>query len=199
MDTETIFRLIFALLVIAALGIRLYGHLKAGTFHEPRRDYDEGWLTRIVRPLPILIGIASILYIAAPHLMVWSAVHLPLWLHVAAIPFGVVVISLMAWVHLTLSKNFSGKLQIRNDHTLVISGPYRWVRHPLYTAVIALFGCVFLLTANWFIGLGGLAMVLAVILTRTPKEEAMLVETFGDAYRDYRKNAVKPRPLGLGI
>jgi protein-S-isoprenylcysteine O-methyltransferase Ste14 len=194
MDSELFFRLTFAVLVIAVLGIRLYGHLKAGTFHEPRHSYDEGWLTRAMRPFPVFVGIASVLYIAAPHLMAWSTVDLPDWMRFASLPLGLLVIAGMAWVHRSLSKNFSGKLEIRDDHTLVTSGPYRWVRHPMYTAVIALFLAVFLLTANWFIGFGGLLTVGSVILARTPKEEAMLVETFGDAYREYMRRTPRYIP-----
>jgi protein-S-isoprenylcysteine O-methyltransferase Ste14 len=198
MDAENFFRLIFAFLVIAVLGTRLYGHLKAGTFRGQRRSYDEGLLTRIMRPLPILIGIGTVLYIAAPHLMAWSSVNLPLWLRFASLPLGLLVIAGMAWVHSSLSKNFSGKLEIRSDHTLVTKGPYRWVRHPMYTAVIALFLVVFLLTANWFIGIGGLLIVGAVIVARTPKEEAMLIETFGDSYREYMKRTPRYLPRVFG-
>jgi protein-S-isoprenylcysteine O-methyltransferase Ste14 len=194
MDSELFFRLMFAFLVIAVLGIRLYGHLKAGTFHEPRRSYDEGWLTRATRPLSVLIGIAAVLYIAAPQWMAWSSLDLPGWMRWLALPLGLAVIAGIGWVHRSLSKNFSGKLEIRDDHTLVMSGPYRWVRHPMYTAVITLFVAVFLLTANWFIGLGGLLTVGSVILARTPKEEAMLVETFGDAYRDYMRRTPRYIP-----
>src|SRR5512145_3145252 len=194
MDTETLFRLIFAFLVIVILGTRLYGHLKADTFKGERRSYNEGIVTYIMRPLSLLIGIGSILYIAAPQLMAWSAINLPLWLRWLALPLGALVIAGMVWVQTTLSKNFSGQLGIREDQTLVTSGPYRWVRHPMYTAVTALFVAVFLLTGNWFIGLGGLLTVLPVIITRTPKEEAMLVETFGDAYRKYMEQTPRYLP-----
>ncbi|HEX2906967.1 MAG TPA: isoprenylcysteine carboxylmethyltransferase family protein [Phototrophicaceae bacterium] len=198
MDTDTLFRLIFAFLVIVILGTRLYGHLKADTFKGERRSYDEGVVTYIMRPLSLLIGIGSILYIAAPQLMAWSSLDLPLWLRWLALPLGLLVIAGMAWVQTTLSKNFSGQLGIRDDQTLITSGPYHWVRHPMYTAVTALFIAVFLLTANWFIGLGGLATVLPVIVTRTPKEEAMLVEAFGEAYREYMKRTPRYLPrLGM--
>src|SRR5512137_2296934 len=90
MDTDTTLRLIFALLVVIVLGIRLYGHLKAGNFgaQPQRRDYDEGLPTRIARPLPIFIGAGAILYIAAPPLMAWSTVDLPTWLRLISLPLG---------------------------------------------------------------------------------------------------------------
>jgi protein-S-isoprenylcysteine O-methyltransferase Ste14 len=198
MDTEVFFRLIFALLLIIILATRLYGHLKANTFRRQIQSYSEGWITQVMRPVTVAVGIGSILYIAAPQLMAWSTVALPLWLRFASLPLGLAVIAGMAWVQTTLSKNFSGKLEIREDHTLVTHGPYRWVRHPMYTAVIVLFIAVFLLTANWFIGIGGLLMVGAVIVSRTPKEEAMLVETFGDAYRQYMSKTPRYFPRVFG-
>jgi protein-S-isoprenylcysteine O-methyltransferase Ste14 len=191
---DTVFRLIFAVLVFLILGIRGIGHLKAGTLRDPRRSYDEGWVTRASRPFPILIFIGSLVYIFAPQYMAWSTLDLPVWLRALSIPLGLVVILGMAWVHQSLSKYFSGKLEIRDDHQLVKTGPYRWVRHPMYTAVIALFIAVFLLTANWFIGLGGLFMVAAVIIARTPREEAMLIETFGEAYREYMRETPRYLP-----
>lgn len=196
MDTDTALRLIFALLVMIVLGIRLYGHLKAGTFstQSQNHNYDEGMLTRIARPLPILVGIGAILYIAAPPLMAWSTVDLPLWLRLMSLPLGLLVIAGMSWVHSSLSKQFSRGLEIREDHILVTTGPYRWVRHPMYTIVTLLFVAIFLLTANWFIGLGGMAMSLAVILSRTPREEDMLIETFGDAYSEYMQRTPRYIP-----
>lgn len=195
MVADTYFRLFFALLIIAVLGGRFYGHLKAGNFgKQSRSSYDEGVITRMLRPLPIFLGIGSVLYIVAPQLMAWSTLDLPVWLRLMSIPLGVVAALGMVWVHKTLSKNFSGKLEIRDDHTLVTTGPYRWVRHPMYTAVIMLFVAVFLLTANWFIGLVGVAMNVAVIGTRTPKEEAMLVEAFGEKYTEYMQRTPRYFP-----
>jgi protein-S-isoprenylcysteine O-methyltransferase Ste14 len=46
------------------------------------------------------------------------------------------------------------------------------------------------LTANWLIGLTSL-IVLVLLAVRTPKEEAMLIERFGDQYRDYTSRPVK--------
>ena len=73
---------------------------------------------------------------------------------------------------------------IREDHRLVTSGPYRYIRHPLYTMGLLLFSSLSLIAANWFMMLG---TVLAFVLVslRLPKEEAALIEAFGDEYRAY--------------
>jgi len=72
----------------------------------------------------------------------------------------------------------------RSQATLITRGPYRWVRHPFYVTAALLMFSVTLLTANWLIGASGL-VVLALLAIRTPKEEQMLVERFGDEYRKY--------------
>ena len=63
-------------------------------------------------------------------------------------------------------------------------GPYRWVRHPFYVTAALLMVSVTLLTANWLIGLTSL-IVLSFLAVRTPKEEQMLIERFGQQYHDY--------------
>ncbi|MCZ6444949.1 MAG: isoprenylcysteine carboxylmethyltransferase family protein, partial [Planctomycetota bacterium] len=80
--------------------------------------------------------------------------------------------------------NVTRTARTRAHHTLVTGGPYRWVRHPLYSSGVVLCTAYVLLTANWFILLMcGLAF--AVLLVRTSKEEANLIKKFGDEYRAY--------------
>ena len=68
---------------------------------------------------------------------------------------------------------------------LVTDGPYRWIRHPMYTAFYVLHIAVFFLTANWFIGLTWLAGLTIIIVLRVKREEAMLLARFGDKYNSY--------------
>ena len=95
---------------------------------------------------------------------------------------------LLVWTFRCLGKNLTDTVVTRQKHTLVIHGPYRWVRHPLYDAAALLMVAVSLIAANWFLLLtGGLAFVLLIIRTRT--EEEKLLARFGDAYRAYMKRA----------
>ena len=72
----------------------------------------------------------------------------------------------------------------RREHTLIITGPYRWVRHPFYLAGGLAIIAGSLVTANWFLALtGGLAFALIVI--RTAREEENLIKRFGDDYLGY--------------
>lgn len=87
----------------------------------------------------------------------------------------------------SLGRNISETVLTKEDHELVTKGPYRWVRHPLYTAGTLLLIGAALTAANALLGaLTALAAVL-IRLVVVPHEEARLIETFGDAYRDYRR------------
>jgi protein-S-isoprenylcysteine O-methyltransferase Ste14 len=87
--------------------------------------------------------------------------------------------------HADLGTNWSPTLEIRHSHTLVTHGVYRWVRHPLYAA-IWLWGLAQLaLLPNWIAGPALLVGFTPMYLTRVPREEALLCEQFGEAYRTY--------------
>ena len=71
-----------------------------------------------------------------------------------------------------------------SQHTLVTSGPYKWVRHPLYVASLIAVAGNSMATANWFIALtGGIAFYLIARRSRT--EEEKLIERFGEEYQKY--------------
>ena len=72
----------------------------------------------------------------------------------------------------------------RTDHELVTAGPYRWIRHPLYTAGFGFWTGIVLLTGSWLLAVLFVPVVLG-LRRRTVLEEARLVEEFGDDYRAY--------------
>ena len=82
---------------------------------------------------------------------------------------------------------FSGVVRIQHErgHRVVSSGPYRYVRHPLYTATLIAALATGLVTANWFISATGLT-AFTLLMIRAKTEERFLVERFGDDYRQYR-------------
>jgi protein-S-isoprenylcysteine O-methyltransferase Ste14 len=98
---------------------------------------------------------------------------------------GLASLPLIVWVQQALGSNFSTTLHVREEHTLVTHGPYRWVRHPMYTVLYLHFISIFLLTQNWFIGGVFLVALTLIVGLRLKNEEATMVDKFGEAYRSY--------------
>ncbi len=95
-------------------------------------------------------------------------------------------IVLLAWTHVCLGKEWSINLQLRDDHRLIRSGPYSRIRHPMYTALFAIYIGIGLISNN-YAALALILMVVISLLLRVPKEEKMMIEKFGDEYRAYMK------------
>lgn len=89
------------------------------------------------------------------------------------------------FIHLALGKNWSMQLALCEEHKLITTGPYRYIRHPMYTAFCGMMVGQLFLTSNWFVGCFGLATLLLFLGIRIPKEERMMAEQFGDEYRVY--------------
>ncbi len=97
--------------------------------------------------------------------------------------------------HADLDRHWSPTLEIQEDHALVTSGVYKHIRHPMYAAHWLWAGGQALLLHNWIAGLSGLIAIAPVYLARVPREEQMMLDNFGDEYREYitRTGRVLPR------
>lgn len=103
---------------------------------------------------------------------------------------------LMLWrSHADLGRNFSPTLQIRAEHLLVTSGVYSRIRHPMYTAHLLWAIGQGLLLSNWLAGWAFLVLSVPLYIVRIPKEERMMLEHFGEQYRQYmgRTGRLVPR------
>ncbi len=131
-----------------------------------------------------IVGLVA--YVAAPERMAWSRLDLPASIRLCGAPVSAAGIALLGWVLATLGRNFSISLAVEG-HTLVTDGPYRRVRHPMYTAFATTFVGFFLLSASWFVGVASALGYGAAMGIRTRREEHTLIDAFGDRYRDYMR------------
>ncbi|MCX5495243.1 protein-S-isoprenylcysteine O-methyltransferase [Kaistia dalseonensis] len=96
--------------------------------------------------------------------------------------------------HRDLGHNWSATLEIREKHALVTSGIYHYVRHPMYVSFWLMAVAQALLLQNWFVGLAGLVGIGILYFLRVKKEEKLMQDTFGLAYRDYAKRTARLIP-----
>jgi protein-S-isoprenylcysteine O-methyltransferase Ste14 len=186
MDTEQEFRIAFACLFVSVFLIRAYYNWMAGIARRrPERgqqldDQDSTRGTWI-----FLVVCLCLMYMIVPNWLGWASV--PLWpeLRWAAAGIAALSVVLLIWTHHALGKHFSTSLSPPPDHALVTHGPYRWVRHPMYAAMILLWLCLSVLSANWLLFLLIVLAIVRIVRVRAPFEEALMLKTYGDAYRDY--------------
>lgn len=103
---------------------------------------------------------------------------------------------LMGWAIRTLGRQWSLQARVLEDHTLVTSGPYALVRHPIYTAMGGMLLATGVALARPVALLAGVALFLIGTWMRTSREEALLRASFGGAFEAYARQVpwLLPRP-----
>jgi len=96
--------------------------------------------------------------------------------------------ALAAWARRHLGRHWSGIIAAKVDHELVRAGPYRVLRHPIYTAMLGMTAGTALVAGRTH-ALLGLAIMIVAYARKIPLEEANLRATFGDTFDDYRRRS----------
>jgi protein-S-isoprenylcysteine O-methyltransferase Ste14 len=183
--SESLSHLWFVTGFLLFVGIRVYYFRRAAReggkmdVHDSRMSI----LLRLILGIPLAVTVG---YMIRPEILAFGVIAAPEW--VAPLGAGLTAVSfpLLIWVQHSLGANFNTLLGIREHNSLVTHGPYRWVRHPMYTvAFLYMFG-ILLLTRNVIVGGFLLSAFLIRVGSRLAKEEAILEEEYGEAYRSYK-------------
>jgi protein-S-isoprenylcysteine O-methyltransferase Ste14 len=183
---DTIFRILAAVIFLVGARISSYYRRKADRETGEKVSLkDEGLaMTVALRTLGIAVWLAVLAFMINPAWIAWSRLDLPEGLRWVGVAMGVLGDALAYWTLSSLGNNVSSTVRTRTQATLVMEGPYRYVRHPLYLmGLIAYLGFA-LLSESWFIALVSLVLFVLIVI-RTAKEEARLLEKFGEDYRSY--------------
>jgi len=185
MSEQTIFHLIFVASFTAFTFIRMVYHRKAAQ-GMGKAEFKEGRLNFTLRKgfgIPFILALFA--YMFYPPLLSWAAIDLPAWAQWIGVVLSLSVVPLILWIQHALGLNFSTTLHVREEHTLVTSGPYERVRHPMYTVLFLQAVGFLLLTRNLLIGGVYLAALIIVVVSRINNEEKAMLEKFGDEYHEY--------------
>ena len=185
---ENIFRILAAVILFTGIGISSYFRRKADrdTGEKISRRVDGSAMMNLIRIGGLMLWLSPVVYLINPAWMAWSKIGLPEWVRWLGVGFGILCVLGIYWLFSSIGSGISPTSATRQEHQLVTSGPYRWVRHPLYTVGSSLFIAFGMMSDNWFIALLGVLAFIGMAI-RTPKEEANLIEKFGDEYREYMK------------
>jgi protein-S-isoprenylcysteine O-methyltransferase Ste14 len=185
---ETIFRSAAAIIIISAFGISVFFRRKADKDSGgviPRK-VDGLIMMTIIKAGGIILWLSPLVYLINPEWMSWSKIGMKDWVRLTGIGLGILSLGLIYWIFISIGNNISPTSATRIDHKLITTGPYKWVRHPLYTIGSLVFLSFGLTADNWFIILLSV-MAFVVMAFRIPREEQNLNEKFGADYKKYMK------------
>jgi protein-S-isoprenylcysteine O-methyltransferase Ste14 len=143
---------------------------------------------RLEHLIPVLAGF----------LLIFREGTTPRWLRTAVFPdnpvlmLACVVVTILGlllavWARLALGSNWSGTVTIKANHQLIRSGPYRFIRHPIYTGMLAALLAT-TVTERLIIGLVGFAIVFFALWRKAKREESFLSQEFGPAFDEHRQH-----------
>ncbi|MGI9515913.1 MAG: protein-S-isoprenylcysteine O-methyltransferase [Pirellulaceae bacterium] len=134
-----------------------------------------------------------IVYLFTP-LLSFADYDLPEWAHWCGLVVMIVALWLFWRSHVDLGLNWSSTLELRSGHEIVQQGVYKRIRHPMYAAIWLFCLAQGLLLDNWLAGWGVLLAFGCLYFVRTPREEQMMRERFGEQYVIYMANTGRLLP-----
>ncbi len=180
--------------VIAGMWICWFAYWIISAFggkHVRRRE--SGW-SEVAYRFPLLLAI-GILLLGRRIIGAWSTRVLP-WSRPAAALALVLVgcgLAFAVWARWHLAGNWSARVTVKEDHQLIRTGPYRWVRHPIYTGMlVALLGTV--IEIGTPIAFVAFALIVYSFVRKLAVEEQFMTATFGADYERYREQSARLIP-----
>ena len=148
----------------------------------------ESPMQRIEHLLPALLGFALIfregfggawlaqpIFVAGPTLLL------------ICVLVTILGLSFAVWARLALGANWSGTVTIKANHQLIRRGPYRSIRHPIYTGMLTALLAVAITRGLWS-GVVGFALVLFALFRKARREELFLLQEFGEGFAEHRQH-----------
>jgi protein-S-isoprenylcysteine O-methyltransferase len=177
------------MLVVCFFGIEVFLRQGAQARSLEKTDSDKGSTKLIGASLGASVALPLLLNLLQVGRMPPSIVS---WFGLAIM---LLALGLRIWSMHVLGAYFSRTLRVTDAQVIVTQGPYRVLRHPGYTGTILLWIGSGLALTNWLATVVVALLMVAVYRYRIRMEEAMLLTTFGEGYRRYRRHTWKLLPF----
>jgi protein-S-isoprenylcysteine O-methyltransferase Ste14 len=170
----------------AALWIGFVSYWNVAARNTAATVKSESRASRVLHQRLLLLSIL-LLFIPIPGLRqrLWNSTR---FLVAIGLAIQLLSIALAVWARRHLGRNWSGAITVAAGHQLVRTGPYRRIRHPIYTAILGLFVGTMLVSGELH-ALLGLIVVSAAYWRKIRLEERNLVDLFGSDYDAYRRES----------
>lgn len=142
--------------------------------------------SRLAHIVPLCVGA---LLLAWPSIPGWLGEHVVrhgwglYWSGVAVTAVG---LGFSVWARRLLGRNWSATVTLKTDHELIQAGPYRWIRHPIYTGILLGFLGSAMARDEWR-AVAAVVLVIIALWRKLRMEERWLSELFGERYARYRE------------
>ena len=185
MDEELLFRLLILGIFSVFAAVRIRYRIPAAK--RERNKYEPSRFAIWVLSFGIIAYfIVLILYVFYIPLILWFSIPLPSIIRLVGVVIATLFVPVLYWIHSTLDKQYSADLSIKEEHNLIEVGPYRKVRHPMYTVFIVFTISIAVITTNLLCILFSL-LISGSFPSIAKSEELMLTDAFGDEYQSYMK------------
>lgn len=159
-----------------------------------RAAKSESWLARLSHIVPLAIAVLLLWLpwfpIAPLDTRLAPGAQWPVYLGFVLTGAG---LAFSVWARRHIGRNWSLTVTLKQDHELITSGPYAYVRHPIYSGLLlAIAG--YALARGELRGLLAFALVYCSLRRKMRIEERWMEERFGAAYAEYRRNAAALLP-----
>lgn len=196
MNNDLFFRLVLLGLLVVFVVHRGYYTKKYGRSDaDTVRGREKSAAQTVAEGLSVLALLVTAVYLIAPQYLAWASLPFPDWLR--WVGAGIVALSgfaLLQWAHAALSRNWSDRPRLLADQSLITSGPYRYIRHPIYTAFLLILSAPLFLSANWLVGVLWIVSTGLEVASRVRYEEALLAERFGKGFEEYTSHTGRLLP-----
>ncbi len=181
------------ILLIGLFAFAIINRFRAANENRASRIYTKEFRYYVMVSIAALAALVSLFYAIRPSWLNFAQFHLPNSLKWVGNALVIGAILLWHWSKHALGNNWSSRIAIRTDHELTDSGPYSWIRHPIYASYLILMVGIALATNNVVVIVPYVLGAL-ITITRVPAEEKALRLFLGTKYIEYSKRTGRILP-----
>jgi len=186
MESDVVFRILLPSMLLSYMFHRGYYTRRLENRRvQPDIRMGRNFSTLIAGGMGILAFLSSLAYVLRPEWIAWANLRLPAWLRWTGVLIFFCGFALLQWSQVALGRNWSDEPTLLKDQQLISSGPYRYIRHPIYAAIVLILGAPMFVSSNGVVGLPWLSMTIIGVHERVIFEEALMLKRFGEHYKDY--------------
>jgi protein-S-isoprenylcysteine O-methyltransferase Ste14 len=171
-------------LVSLLIAVGAYHRIRSQMSRESLDRTREGWPLLIGIRLAGLAGVILGVMVLRDAVGAWAYVPIPASIRWCGIAGVAVSVAWLSWMFVSLGRNLTDTVVTRRAAVFVEVGPYRFVRHPMYTGLLTLGVSLGVALGAWVLT-AAFGVLFVLLALRTAREEQHLVARFGDQYRDY--------------